>query len=208
MDDPQRYLCAAPRAARCPLFALLLALSARPRHPLPAARCHRVLRLTATDGVCDIGPPTIPATGGSNIPCMLDYDPGGDAPGLLDALGKVWSKNPIRDTRCSCHPLTGVPCLRSGPCEAPKPAGQGQEVPHRLRRRDCSDRGPSVAHFPRHSVGFVLTRAADFSAQSAQAQRPYRQALINSILRGPDRVDCRSAASGVSGPCRECGISL
>ena len=40
-----------------------------------------------------------------------------------------------------------------------------------------------------HSVGFVLIRAADFSAQSAQAPRPYRQALIKSIWRGSDRVE-------------------
>ena len=29
---------------------------------------------------------------------------------------QVWSETPIRDnSRCCCHPLTGVPCLRLGP---------------------------------------------------------------------------------------------
>ena len=27
----------------------------------------------------------------------------------------AWSRTPIRDTSCWCHPLTGVPCLRPGP---------------------------------------------------------------------------------------------
>ena len=27
----------------------------------------------------------------------------------------AWSGNPIRDTSCCCHPLTGVPYLRPGP---------------------------------------------------------------------------------------------
>ena len=32
---------------------------------------------------------------------------------------QVWSETPIRDnSRCCCHPLTGVPCLRLGPCRA------------------------------------------------------------------------------------------
>ena len=35
---------------------------------------------------------------------------------------------------------------------------------------------------------FVLTRAADCSAKSAQAPRPYRQALVKTIWRGLDRV--------------------
>ena len=39
-----------------------------------------------------------------------------------------------------------------------------------------------------HSVGFVLIRAADFSVKSAQAPRPYGQALIKTIWRGSDRV--------------------
>ena len=48
-----------------------------------------------------------------------------------------------------------------------------------------------------HSVGFVLIRAADFSVQSAQAPRPYRQALIKIIWRGSGRVAtqvCRCAS--------------
>ena len=31
-------------------------------------------------------------------------------------LRLVWSKPPIRDTGCCCHPRTGVPCFRLGPC--------------------------------------------------------------------------------------------
>ena len=40
-----------------------------------------------------------------------------------------------------------------------------------------------------HSVGFVLIRAAEFSVKSAQAPRPYRQAL-KTFWRGSDRVGC------------------
>ena len=40
-----------------------------------------------------------------------------------------------------------------------------------------------------HSVGFVLTRAADFSVKSAQAPRSYRHALVKTLWRGSDRVD-------------------
>ena len=39
-----------------------------------------------------------------------------------------------------------------------------------------------------HSVGFVLIGAADFSVKFAQAPRPYRQALVETIWRGSDRV--------------------
>ena len=30
----------------------------------------------------------------------------------------MWSETPIQDTSCCCHPLTGVPYLRPGPCRA------------------------------------------------------------------------------------------
>ena len=36
----------------------------------------------------------------------------------------AWSKPPIRDTSCGCHPLTGVPYLRFGPRRA-RAAGRG-----------------------------------------------------------------------------------
>ena len=39
-----------------------------------------------------------------------------------------------------------------------------------------------------NSVGSVLIRAADCGAKSAQAPRPYRQALDKTIWRGSDRV--------------------
>ena len=44
-----------------------------------------------------------------------------------------------------------------------------------------------------NSVGFVLIRAADSSAKSAQAPRPYRQALIKIIWREFDRVGAMDA---------------
>ena len=66
--------------------------------------------------------------------------------------------------------------------------------PHRrvqLRERFATSRGGDgeVSGLGVHSVGFVLIRAADFSAKSAQAPRPYRQALTKTIWRGSDRVD-------------------
>ena len=39
-----------------------------------------------------------------------------------------------------------------------------------------------------HSVGFVSTRAAEYSVKSAQVPHPCRQALIKTIWRGSDRV--------------------
>ena len=53
-------------------------------------------------------------------------------------------------------------------------------------RRIC--RSP---HQDKCSVGFVLMRTADFSVKSAQAPRPYRQALLKTIWRGSDRVDSK-----------------
>ena len=51
-------------------------------------------------------------------------------------------------------------------------------------------------HAPRplgHSVGFVLTRAAVFSAKSAQAPRPHMQAgPYQDNLEGSDRVGLRT----------------
>ena len=35
--------------------------------------------------------------------------------GQVSELFGAWSRTPIRDTSCCCHPLIDVPCLRPGP---------------------------------------------------------------------------------------------
>ena len=42
-----------------------------------------------------------------------------------------------------------------------------------------------------HSVGFVLTRAADFSVKPAQAPRPYGEALVKTTWGGSNPVACQ-----------------
>ena len=55
-------------------------------------------------------------------------------------------------------------------------------------RATCARAASSASSAASHSVGFVLTRAADFSVKSAQAPRSYRQALIKTIWRRSDRL--------------------
>ena len=66
-------------------------------------------------------------------------------------LPKEWSRTPIRDTSCCCHPLTDVLYLRPGPRRA---GGDGSIGPHRvpiqsdLHRLQPSHR-PSLCGSPR-----------------------------------------------------------
>ena len=70
--------------------------------------------------------------------------------GLVD---KVWSGTPIRDNGCCYHPLTGVPCLRPGPCTGWARLGYlpaGGAVQRSLHRRQpaggglCGAAGPDA----------------------------------------------------------------
>ena len=55
-----------------------------------------------------------------------------------------------------------------------------------------------------HSVGCALIRAADFSVTSAQMPRPYRQALLKRIRRGPARVEDTTRREWAGAACAAC----
>ena len=62
--------------------------------------------------------------------------------------------------------------------------------PHQIGCRVWESAGGLLAIVaPRHSVGFVSTRAADFSVKSMQVPRPHRQARIKTIWGESDRVE-------------------
>ena len=78
--------------------------------------------------------------------------------------------------------------------------GLARRVDHHLEL-DLQDESTSTLAKKKntHSVRFVSIRAADFSVKSAQAPRPYWQALIKTIWRGSDRVDCITWRMPLSG---------
>ena len=81
----------------------------------------------------------------------------------------------------------GTSCGASSPSSPSSPSCACAR-PRRRPQPSCPHHSTTREAAISHSVGFVLIRAADFSATSAQAPRPHRQALIKTIWRGSDRV--------------------